>query len=283
MVEIEEYASKHLGRSSDGTAHAKYVTPNFVDESLLVAVPRHLNRTTHNINQYDFVGVDVWNCYEFSFLAVAADLTANDETVPVNYIAKIAYPANSPNIVESKSLKLFLNSFNNYFTTVDAATTIIKNALSKVIGDHVDVYLHNVSFTGVKGYLPGGQNEYTQWKYSHLRSNCRVTNQPDWGDVYVQLIGGIWDFQYEDVNTYIYDLITSFRNENHFHEEVCELLYDKIKKKFNFNHIVVACFYTRRGGIDINPIRASSEAALGMFDSSQYRYASTLSEKTLRQ
>jgi 7-cyano-7-deazaguanine reductase len=87
-----------------------------------------------------------------------------------------------------------------------------------------------------------------------LRSNCRVTNQPDWGDIYIYMAGDT-----TPTHASILQYIVSLRGENHFHEEICECVYKRLIDKFNPKHIAVGCFYTRRGGIDINPVRASSE------------------------
>jgi 7-cyano-7-deazaguanine reductase len=88
---------------------------------------------------------------------------------------------------------------------------------------------------------------------SLLRSNCRVTNQPDWGDIYIYLEGDKLP-THESILQYI----VSLRSENHFHEEICECVYKRLFDKFAPDGLAVACFYTRRGGIDINPIRATS-------------------------
>ena len=114
--------------------------------------------------------------------------------------------------------------------------------------------------------------------FDHLRSNCRVTNQPVWGDVYIT-INSHWRDLYSD----IFEMIRSFRNENHLQEEVCELLYKMIHDKFSPQALVVACFYTRRGGIDINPIRASSYIEFREFADLGYYQAEKISEKTTRQ
>ena len=106
MSKIEDIASVHLGKAGDGSVVKPYITPDNIDNSLLVGIPRHLNRTAYNIDDSDlpFVGFDTWNCYEFS------TLTTNG--FPVCGVIRLVYPANSPNIVESKSLKLYMNSFN---------------------------------------------------------------------------------------------------------------------------------------------------------------------------
>ena len=94
---------------------------------------------------------------------------------------------------------------------------------------------------------------YERWRSHSLRSNCRVTNQPDWGDVYVH-IKGDKAVTPESLLQYI----VSMRKENHFHEEICECIYKRLWDLLQPEELFVACLYTRRGGIDINPVRASS-------------------------
>jgi 7-cyano-7-deazaguanine reductase len=86
-----------------------------------------------------------------------------------------------------------------------------------------------------------------------LRSNCRVTNQPDWGDVFIYMDSNLYPTK-ESLLQYI----VSMRKENHFHEEICECIYKRLWDIFDPRELLVACMYTRRGGIDINPVRASN-------------------------
>jgi 7-cyano-7-deazaguanine reductase len=115
------------------------------------------------------------------------------------------------------------------------------------------------------------------WRSAVLRSNCRVTNQPDWGDVYIA-IKGSKTVTPESLLQYI----VSMRKENHFHEEICECIYKRLHDLLGPEELFVACLYTRRGGIDINPLRASSVEVM-------YKYGSGLTDpysvnfKTLRQ
>lgn len=87
-----------------------------------------------------------------------------------------------------------------------------------------------------------------------LKSNCRVTSQPDWGDIYIHICGSR-QITYESLLRYI----ISFRNENHFHEEICETVYKRLNDLLEPSELCVTCLYARRGGIDINPVRASAE------------------------
>jgi 7-cyano-7-deazaguanine reductase len=107
-----------------------------------------------------------------------------------------------------------------------------------------------------------------------LRSNCRVTNQPDWGDVYISLTpkeGSIPNL--ESIAKYI----VSHRQVSHFHEEICEMIYMHLKEAYDPEELMVACLYTRRGGLDINPIRASHKELIpGFFTDITCRMAKTL-------
>ena len=308
MVRIEDIASKHLGKAGDGSVVKPYVTPDNVDASLLVGIPRYLNRTHYNIdeNNLPFSGFDTWNCYEFS------TLTTNG--FPVCGLVRITYPSNTPNIVESKSLKLYMNSFNmarlhnSVKGTIAIAEEIMKKDLSEAIGGEVSVAfcdersgvvppIKNFDFrsleqiSNVENIHFDNYNEdpdilvvYDQkatipymWRSAVLRSNCRVTNQPDWGDVYIAITG-----PRQVTPESLLKYIVSMRKENHFHEEICECIYKRLYDILEPEELFVSCLYTRRGGIDINPARASSDAALG-------HYAKGLSTvnkvniKTLRQ
>jgi 7-cyano-7-deazaguanine reductase len=307
MSKIEDIASVHLGKAGDGSVVKPYVTPDEVDPSLLVGVPRVLNRTAYEINEEDlpFDGFDTWNCYEFS--------TLSNNGFPVSGLLRIVYTSDSPNIVESKSLKLYLNSFNmmkNGDTTDEILINIeqrIYDDLSKCLGtESVDVCLMfedgitrkpiEGDFVLVEKFVDPTTITFDQfnespdtlqvvdsdgypklWRSSVLRSNCRVTNQPDWGDVYIA-IKGDKTVTPESLLQYI----VSMRKENHFHEEICECIYKRLQDLINPDELFVACLYTRRGGIDINPLRASSYEAI-------YKYGSGLVDpysinfKTLRQ
>lgn len=307
MKEIEQIASKHLGKAGDGTVVKPYETPDFVDTDLLVAIPRYLNRTQYDLSGDEFVGFDTWHGYEVSFLTHSG--------YPVNCVAKIRYSSDSEYIVESKSIKLYLNSFNmmKVADTPEAALRLardrIEKDLSSTLETQVSVYLHDtrkdiwkvppVNFheysllddevdldnTEFSDYnenpdiLLVSETDYDEelsvWTPS-LRSNCRVTNQPDWGDVFIYMTGS----QLPD-ETSLLKYIVSMRSENHFHEEICECLYKRLLDRFSPDELFVTCLYTRRGGIDINPVRANKDYLLskanGLYDVMQ------LSDKTVRQ
>lgn len=305
MNRIEEIASVHLGKAGDGSVVKPYVTPDDVDTTLLVGIPRHLNRTAYNISEDNlpFVGMDAWNAYEFSTLL--------KNGFPVSGWLKFTYPANSPNIVESKSMKLYLNSFNmakliettdDVWMIEDRITADLREVLKTedvevflrwgdidtvrpIMGDFISLEhfcnIQKMSFNDYNEYagileVVQSIGRYERWRSYSLRSNCRVTNQPDWGDVYVH-IKGDKSVTPESLLKYI----VSMRKENHFHEEIAECIYKRLHDLLAPEELFVACLYTRRGGIDINPVRASSNAVL-------YKYGSiadvtNFTTKTARQ
>lgn len=301
--ELNKLVGVHLGKAGDGTAVKPYVTPDNVDPTLLVAVPRHLNRTGYGIEEHDlpFSGVDAWNSYEFS------TLLANG--FPVSGWLKFVYPANTPNIVESKSVKLYLNSFNmaKLISREDdmyLITDMIEEHISQAVGGSCFVMFFDGrevetvkpikgDYVSLETYCDVEAMEFNQynessdilvvkegintnkWRSHSLRSNCRVTNQPDWGDVYVHIKGNK-TVTPESLLQYI----VSMRKENHFHEEVTECIYKRLWDLLEPEELLVACLYTRRGGIDINPVRASDTGLLYLLAPIAQGYPCT---KTARQ
>lgn len=307
---IRELAGVHLGKAGDGSAVKPYQTPDAIDPSLLVAVPRHLNRADYNIveDNLPFIGFDVWNCYEVSAL------TTNG--YPVSGVLKIKYPANSTSIVESKSLKLFLNSFNMHRLAdkVEDVIEHIEHLVETHLGELLDCavsvkFFDRTTSQNKKNYLDENYNKMEDcillegvefndfnenpgllevWtgtdtggeqrlRTSALRSNCQITNQPDWGDVFIFVKGPV-HLNPRSVLQYI----VSMRNESHFHEEIVECvfkrLYDLLPRGTD---MAVCALYTRRGGIDINPVRATSFSAL--FEFEQLTEINNMQFKTARQ
>ena len=268
--------SKHLGQSSEYKSQ--------YDPELLVVEPRQSNRTYLDIDKDNlpFVGYDVWNGYEVSAL------TNNGK--PVAAIAKVIYPCDSEFIVESKSMKLYWNSFNMTKlgdSPEEVMGEIEKRAitdLSERIGTNVSVQLFfddhviedELDFSGVTNLDIAVGNDVVFDTYNEtpellqieerdqsqeinyisglLKSNCRVTSQPDWGDVYIQMKGNKIPTA-ESLLKYI----VSFRDECHFHEEICECIYKRLWDLCSPEELVVSCLYVRRGGWDINPHRCSHE------------------------
>lgn len=273
MSSIEEIAGKFLGKKVEGKSQ--------YDPSFLVAVPRQENRTYLGIGPDNIPnGFDTWYGYEFTAL------TYNG--VPINRVIKIIYPSSSPFIVESKSLKLYLNSFamtklgNRVEAVLDKAKEIIVKDLSEKLQttvkvgfldeksprntdlfsqyenlyDLVDldkltvnVYNEDKSLLSIKEIFEEPR-EYN-FSFHSLRSNCRVTHQPDYGDIFIH-IRSRKHISEESLVKYL----CSFRNEFHFHEEICEACFTRLSKILDEEDtLVVTALYTRRGGIDINPCR----------------------------
>lgn len=249
---------------------------------ILVAVPRSLNRETYGIDTPDelFQGYDCWHAYEASFLL--------DNGMPVSGILKIVYPSGSPFLVESKSLKLYLGSYHMTPMGKDKPTGIsnyirqVTEDLNKLLSTHVDVHFFsdfpseapfdftgyeiledfiqpdNVSFSVYQEH-PAYLQENIRPKSgeikigSHLlKSNCKITGQPDWGTIYIHLKARTLPDERS-----LLKYIVSLRNENHFHEEICEMTYKRLFDLFQPEILSVCCLYTRRGGIDICPVRAN--------------------------
>lgn len=292
----ETLAATHLGKKSTGS--------ELYDKSLLVAVPRTENRKQYGIEEDNlpFVGADVWNAYEVSFMTT--------KNVPYSAVLKIKYPCNNPSIVESKSLKLYLNSFNmtplkdtiaeskKYFLET------VKRDLDELLETNVELVLHD-KFTSEKcnmfkdyinintlvdydtiectkfneapeelDYDDNNSNKTLMLNFSELRSNCRVTHQPDFGDAFI-LIKSAKGVKLDSLVKFL----VSFRKEWHFHEECCEMIYKRLLDKYQPEDLMVGCLYTRRGGIDICPIRANKKELLDLelLDISKY------TKKTIKQ
>ena len=109
-------------------------------------------------------------------------------------------------------------------------------------------------------------------KANLLWSNCRVTNQPDWGDVFIRINGR--DVPAVDA---LAKYIVSHRTVSHFHEEICEMVFKHLMDAYKPEQLMVACLYTRRGGLDINPVRATHQSLIpDFFTNTDYRLAKTL-------
>lgn len=274
-----EIASVLLGKK---VSHSE-----FYDPSLLVAVPRSENRRQYNIqnDNLPFEGWDVWHAYEFSSMT--------EKGLPVTRLMKIKYKCNSEFIVESKSLKLYLNSFNmtrfgaSTSYCLDICKNIIEKDLSEKLLTEVTVYFIDndaerieifKNFNNIMNLIDESALQIEKFKeapellkteekeevekhylmFDSLRSNCRVTHQPDFGDVFIY---------YKSKNHIKEDslvkYLSSFRSEYHFHEECCEMIFKRIYDLLNIEDELFICtLYTRRGGIDICPSRWSKNCSL---------------------
>lgn len=258
-----------LGKNSEN--------PNQYSPDLLFPISRDENRAKLGIQSQSlpFFGVDIWNAYELSWL--------NAKGKPQLAIATFMVPANSPNIIESKSWKLYLNSLNNHrFHSNDELIDTLKKDLSKAAGATVTVQLHSPESQSASGMkeLSGklldrldleinpsqkptsdllssdpslGLVEETLVTHL-LRSNCPVTGQPDWASVLINYVGPT--INEEGLLRYL----IAFREHQEFHEHCVEKIFVDIKNKCRPSKLSVYARYTRRGGIDINPFRADYNA-----------------------
>jgi 7-cyano-7-deazaguanine reductase len=253
------------------TAYQGQYTP-----SLLFPIARAPKRTEIGlVGTLPFFGFDLWNAYEVSWL--------NPRGKPQVAIASFTVPADSPNIIESKSFKLYLNSFNQ--TRVDspeALVDLLRTDLSAGFGAPVHVQLTLPESFGalrvaeLEGLLLDRLdievNEYRpnpallranhadaiveETLVSHLlKSNCLVTGQPDWGSVQIRYVGPQID--QEGLLQYL----IGFRDHDEFHEQCVERIFMDILRQCQPQKLAVYARYTRRGGLDINPWRSNFTTA----------------------
>lgn len=273
-------ASKLLGKKIEGC--------DTYNPSFLVAVPRTENRIRYNIdeNNLPFEGFDIWHAYEFS------SMTQNG--LPYTRVLKLKYSCCSKFIVESKSLKLYLNSFNmsrygkNIKESLNICAKVIQKDLSgllktEVVLSFLDVDTeHTKIFDRFKNVLDfvdfdnlkienfkespelleveeTRENKEYFLNFDSLRSNCRVTHQPDFGSAFIY-----YKSKQHIKESSLIRYLCSFRCEYHFHEECCEMVYKRLFDLLDDeNDVLMVCIlYTRRGGIDICPIRYSKNCQI---------------------
>lgn len=260
-------AAEHspLGKSSE---YVSTYTP-----SLLFPIPRAAKWAELGLSAdtLPYTGVDVWNCFELSWLLPSGK--------PVVAIGEFSIPADSPNIIESKSFKLYLNSLNQTpFASVDALEKVLVQDLSGAAGKPVGVKVRRLEEVEAEGVvsLPGvciDDLDITVSSYDHpqpellrcdpariveeslhshlLRSNCPVTSQPDWGSVCITYTGAALD--HASVLAYL----VSFRQHSDFHEQCVERIFTDLQRLLQPQKLAVFARYVRRGGLDINPYRST--------------------------
>ncbi len=254
-----------LGQQS---AYISQYTP-----SLLQPVPRSLNRDDLGLRgELPFQGCDVWTLYELSWL--------NAKGKPVVAIGEVFVPATSPNLIESKSFKLYLNSFNQTrCDSLEAVQALLVQDLSGCAGapvsvtlftpdqaphqiaqlpgeciDNLDIEVDGYEFDETLLQGAAGREIVEETLHSHLlKSNCLVTSQPDWGSVVIHYRGPRLDR--EKLLRYL----ISFRQHNEFHEQCIERIFTDLKHFCAPEKLTVHARYTRRGGLDINPFRSDWE------------------------
>lgn len=271
-MKTDEIASKFLGKKVSGSEN--------YDPSLLVAIPREENRKQYNLNNENlpFYGWDVWHAYEFS------SMTENG--IPVTRLLKLKYSCNSKFLVESKSLKLYLNSFNmtRFGKNISECLAICKSKIEKDLSERLETevkinFIDNSTekvqiyenFQNIMQFVNENNLRIEKFKeapevlytepnntikeyyltFDSLRSNCRVTHQPDFGDLFLY-----YKSAKHITEESLVKYLSSFRSEYHFHEECCEMIFKRLHDILNKDDKLFVCaLYTRRGGIDICPSR----------------------------
>lgn len=245
------------------------------DASLLQAVPRSMNREPLGLypDSLPFSGADIWTLYELSWL--------NSKGVPQVAVGEVVLNASSLNLIESKSFKLYLNSFNQTSFAdwgevrqtlerdlsacaqgeVSVALFRLQEVEGQPIGhfdgsciDEQDITIDNYQFNA--DYLANatGSEVVEETLVSHLlKSNCLITNQPDWGSVQIRYRGP--RIEREALLRYL----VSFRHHNEFHEQCVERIFNDIQRFCQPETLSVYARYTRRGGLDINPWRTNTD------------------------
>ncbi len=242
------------------------------DPALLAPVARAPLRATLGLHEAPpFVGEDVWNGYEFSWLSPPG--------LPRVAGLRITLDAHSPRLVESKSMKLYLNGFaQTRFDSDRAVSDVLARDLAAAVGAPVSVELSTLGdIEPATGRLPGiclddldvatdvydrapellqtaGEGEGTPVEeslHTHLfRSLCPVTGQPDWASVLVRYRGNAID------HASLLRYLVSFRRHPAFHETTVEQIFLDLKARCRCDYLMVGGYFLRRGGIDINPFRA---------------------------
>lgn len=240
----------------------------------LFPIPRTLARDKISLpTKLPFDGIDIWSGYEISWL--------NLKGKPEIAMAEFSFPCTSPNVIESKSFKLYLNSFTqSHFESFAHVKDIFEKDLSKAAGSNVIVDLFPVSalkirslekFSGVcldtldvetnvyevnKNFLTTSPVQVEETVYTDLlKSNCLATGQPDWGSVLIRYSGP--KINHEELLKYF----ISYRRHAGFAEHCVEQIYYDILTKCKPKQLTVYGRYTRRGGLDINPFRSNFEKA----------------------
>ncbi len=238
----------------------------------LDAIPRQLVRD-RPVRQMS--GWDVWNAYEVGFVDPSGK--------PIIGSLRLRYPFDSTAMVESKSLKLFLNHLadepfankSHYLDTVGAA-------LTQCVGSEVETEWLSSLKSIKRRHLAGscldalklehvsqpagsllrtidGPGEYTYFTHA-FRSMCPVTSQPDWASVWIR-----WQAAQTLSPSSLFTYLMSFRSTAEFHESCCERILNDLSDALNPQGLVVACYFLRRGGIDINPMRSIGCLGLPVF------------------
>ncbi|NJD00495.1 NADPH-dependent 7-cyano-7-deazaguanine reductase QueF [Candidatus Erwinia dacicola] len=241
--------------------------------ALLQAVPRSLNREPLGLYQdtLPFTGADIWTLYELSWL--------NSKGLPQVAVGEVVLDADSVNLIESKSFKLYLNSFNqtkfadwgevrqtlerDLSACAEGKVSVALFRLQEIEGqplghfdgtciDEQDIVINDYQFNA--DYLRNAADGkiVEEQLVSHLlKSNCLITNQPDWGSVQISYRGS------RIQRAVLLRYLVSFRHHNEFHEQCVERIFSDILRYCQPESLSIYARYTRRGGLDINPWRTN--------------------------
>ena len=267
MNKIDEKASRFLGKQTHN--YDLSYSPD-----LLVPIERSINRNAYDIQENDFIGYDIWHNYECSFLL--------DNGYPLTLVGKIRIPSNSDYFIESKSMKLYFFSMHmkkfgktkaeaieNYkktvtedlnsrigsrvnfevFESLSDLNPFLKDfeELTPDLTSKYDIYTESPSILDIS---PTSKVKELSIVFKGFRSNCRVTHQPDFSNIFIHMKG-----QNLPTKESLLKYLISFRNEFHFHEEVTEQIFKSLIRIASFDNLFIANLFTRRGGLDICPVR----------------------------
>lgn len=243
------------------------------DNSLLQAVPRSLNREPLGLfpDSLPFTGSDIWTLYELSWL--------NSKGLPQVAVGEVVLDAQSRNLIESKSFKLYLNSFNqtrfadwgevrqtlerDLSACAEGEARVALFRLNEIEGqpighfegcciDEQDITIEDYRFNADYLADAAGSEIVEETLVSHLlKSNCLITNQPDWGSVMIRYKGP------RIAREALLRYLVSFRQHNEFHEQCVERIFNDVMRFCHPEALTVYARYTRRGGLDINPWRTN--------------------------
>jgi len=282
LVEIDFLCVEALGiKMSDLEQYLPLGKPtryqDSYDPALLCPFPRQVKRDEIGLGkQLPFSGYDVWTAYELSWL--------NTKGKPVVAVGEFSFGCDSAFLIESKSFKLYLNSFNQTrYADATAVAEQMRNDLGRASGGEVTIRLFDLDESShlQVGVLPGDciddldievvdyqlnpqvlaaaadhDRPVEEALHSHLlKSNCLVTSQPDWGSVLIRYQGGRIDREA------LLRYLISFRHHNEFHEQCVERIFVDLIRYCRPQKLTVYARYTRRGGLDINPFRSNFESA----------------------
>ena len=248
----------------------KITYPEKYDPALLVGISREEARARSGIKlkPSSFYGLDSWTAYELSWLDVKG--------VPKNGILYASYPSKSKNFIESKSFKLYLNSLNNKkFNSRDQLKELLTKDLQDCVSEEVTIEIKNtprdfiedcISIDsidvnlaelkeGIRGDILEISTEEVNEKISCslFRSLCPVTGQPDWATIRITYSGKLI------IHGQLLSYLVSYRNHQAFHEECAEKIFEDLINYCKPKELTVQASYLRRGGIEINPIRSTTE------------------------